>query len=398
MTIPARPRPAAPLRAGRWWRGRRARGWLVQVLALGAVAALVAWLWGNTLDNMRERGIQSGFDFLAGTAGFEISETPIAYTGADAYWKAFLVGLLNTLRVAVAGIVLTSVAGLLVGIGRLSRNALVRGLCAAYVELFRNVPLLIQLLVWYLLFVEWLPDPQEPLGLAGLAYLSKGGVSLPTPAASAGWGWALAGLAAGGVVAWALRRGQIRRFALEGGRPPSLLWRPLGIVVVGGLLGWLAGGMPTAWDLPRTGGFSIEGGMTLSPEFMAVLLGLTAYTTAFTAEVVRAGIASVGRGQIEAAESIGLPRALVLRLVVLPQALRVVVPPLTNQYLNLTKNSSLAVVVGYPDLVSVANTSLNQTGRAVECIAIIMAVYLVLSLATSALMGVFNRRAAIRER
>lgn len=373
------------------------RRWLVQALALLAVGAVAAWLLGNTLENMRERGIQSGFDFLADTAGFELSESAIAFSGVDPYWKAFLAGLLNTLRVAALGIVLTTVAGVLVGVGRLSHNALVRWLCGAYVELFRNVPLLIQLLVWYLIFVELLPDPQEPVALAGVAYLSKGGLALPVPA-EAGWGWVGAGLGLGAVLAWAMQRHERRRFAQHGGRPPGLLGRPLALVLGGGLLGWLVAGMPAAWELPRPGGFAIEGGATLSPEFMAVLLGLTAYTTAFTAEVVRAGMASVSRGQVEAAQSVGLSPALVLRLVVLPQALRVIVPPLTNQYLNLTKNSSLAVVVGYPDLVSVANTSLNQTGRAVECIAIIMAVYLLLSLLTAAAMGVFNRRVAIRER
>ncbi|WP_028601150.1 amino acid ABC transporter permease [Ottowia thiooxydans] len=398
MTIPARPPPVVSRRAAWSWRSRSLRRWVYQALAVAAVVGLVAWLFSNTWANMRARGIQGGFGFLTDSAGFEISESLFDFSSSDPYWKAFLVGLGNTLRVAVAGCLLTTVAGVLIGIGRLSSNALVRGLCQAYVELFRNVPLLIQLLVWYLIFVEILPPAREPLSLGGLIFLSKGGLALPAPAASAGWGWVAGGLAAGVAIAATLGLRARRRFQEAGGRPPSLVLQPLAIVLCAGLLGWLVGGMPTAWEVPELGGFSIEGGVSLTPEFMAVLLGLTAYTTAFTAEVVRAGISSVSRGQLEAGASIGLPRSLVLRLVVLPQALRVIIPPLTNQYLNLTKNSSLAVAIGYPDLVSVANTSLNQTGRAVECITLIMLVYLVLSLLTSALMGWFNRRVAIKER
>lgn len=365
---------------------------------MAAVVGFIAWLFANTWANMRARGIQGGFGFLFDGAGFDISESVLPFTGADPYWKAFAVGVLNTLRVALLGCLLTTVAGVLIGVGRLSGNALVRGFCRAYVELFRNVPLLIQLLVWYLIFIEILPPAREPLHLGSIIFLSKGGLALPFPAASAGWGWVAAGLALGVATTIVTGLRARRRFLSVGGRPPSLVLQPLALMVGGGLLGWLAGGMPTAWDMPEMGGFSIEGGVSLTPEFMAVLLGLTAYTTAFTAEVVRAGVASVGRGQLEAGASVGLSRALVLRLVVLPQALRVIVPPLTNQYLNLTKNSSLAVAVGYPDIVSVANTSLNQTGRAVECITLIMLVYLVMSLSTSALMGWFNRRVAIKER
>lgn len=398
MTIPARPAPVVPRRASWTWRSRSLRRWVYQALAILAVVGLLAWLFSNTWANMRARGIQGGFDFLTDSAGFDISESLLDFSSSDPYWKAFLVGIGNTLRVAVVGCLLTTVAGVLIGIGRLSSNALVRGLCQAYVELFRNVPLLIQLLVWYLIFVEVLPPAREALSLGGLIYLSKGGLALPAPAASAGWGWAWAGLSLGIIIAALVGLRARRRFQNAGGRPPSLVLQPMLIVLGAGLAGWVAGGMPTAWEVPELGGFSIEGGVSLTPEFMAVLMGLTAYTTAFTAEVVRAGISSVSRGQLEAGASIGLPRALVLRLVVLPQALRVIIPPLTNQYLNLTKNSSLAVAIGYPDLVSVANTSLNQTGRAVECITLIMLVYLALSLLTSALMGWFNRRVAIKER
>ena len=303
--------------------------------------ALVVWfLVRNTLINMRSRGIQSGFDFLTSPAGFDIGEGLFDFDSAQAYWLAFAAGLLNTLRVALLGIVLTTVWGVLLGVGRFSRNALMRGMCRVYVEFFRNVPLLLQLLMWYLIFTEVLPDALQPWQW-GHFFLSKGGVNFPVPV----WG----------------------------------TW-------------------PVSLNVPFQGEFAVEGGGALTPEFMALLLGLTAYTAAFVAEVVRAGIQSVPTGQREAANALALSRWQEMRLVILPQALRVIIPSMTNQYLNLTKNSSLAVAIGYPDLVSIANTALNQTGRAVECIALIMLVYLVISLFTSIVMNVYNARAAIRER
>ena len=344
MTLrPEVPRRAPPSRQRRtWsWRSPAARALLWQALALAGLLATLLWLVHNTQANMAARGIQSGWDFLAQTAGFDIGEQLIAFDAGDSLARAFVVGLLNTLRVALAGIALCTLLGTLVGLGRLSRNLPLRALCHAYVELLRNVPLLVQLLVWYLLLVEFLPDASAAWSWRDALFLSKAGLAFPA-------------LVAG-----------------EGG------WH---------------------WQLPALQGFGIEGGATLSPEFIAVTAGLGCYTAAFVAEVVRAGLRSVPRGQVEAAQSIGLSRRQTLRLVTGPQALRVIVPPLTNQYLNLTKNSSLAVAVGYPDLVSIANTTLNQTGRAVECIAIIMLVYLALSLLTAALMAVLDRRAALKER
>ena len=321
---------------------RTAARWRSVVWQIAAVASVVLLVWffaGNTVHNMRARGIQSGFDFLAQPAGFDISESPIAFDAARTYSRAFVVGLFNTLRVAAVAIVLTTLLGTLLGIGRFSGSVLVRGLCQAYVEFFRNTPLLLQLLMGYLLMTELLPAPNAAWQ-AGPFFLSKGGFNVP----------------------------------------------------------WPVGLASLQFDLPHHGAFAIEGGAALSPEFMAVMLGLTTYTAAFVAEIVRAGIRSVPRGQIEAAAALGLSPGRTLRLVTLPQALRVIVPPLTNQFLNVTKNSSLAVAIGYPELVSIANTSLNQTGRAVECIAIVMAMYLALSLATSALMNRYNARALIRER
>ncbi|WP_159911286.1 amino acid ABC transporter permease [Pantoea sp. 18069] len=337
--IPARPAPPRP-RPGWSWHHPATRARLWQLLAVLGVAALVGWLVHNTQVNMAARGIQSGWDFLGQTAGFDIGEQPIAFESTDTYWRAFLVGLLNTLRVAFAGVVLCTLLGALIGVGRFSRNLPVRALCRGYVELFRNVPLLVQLLVWYLLLVEYLPDTTEAWSWGEGIFLSKSGLILP--------------------------------FAQHGAD------------------GW-------HWSVPVIDGFAIDGGAALSPEFLAVLAGLTFYTAAFVAEVVRAGIASVPRGQIEAAQSIALSRWQTLRLVTGPQALRVMAPPLTNQYLNLTKNSSLAVAVGYPDLVSIANTSLNQTGRALECIAIVMLVYLTLSLATALLMSRLDHRDLARQ-
>ena len=392
------PRRAPPRRRQAWsLRSRAVRGWLYQIVAVAVVVALGWLLLSNTLENMRQRGIQSGFDFLGQPAGFDIGESWLRYDSNDPYWKAFLVGLVNTLRVAVTGIVLATVLGTLLGIGRFSRNALVRGLCYGYVELMRNIPVLLQLLMWYLLLSEYLPAADAPLTLGHMVFLSKNGLSYPLLVWETGHTLAAAGLliaiAAG---LWFARAARVR-FA-HTGTPQPVAWIVLLLLVGLPAIGWLAGGAPHHLELPRVGDFQVEGGGSLSPEFLAVLLGLWFYTSAYIAEVVRAGIASVPAGQQEASASLGLSRWRTMRLVVLPQALRLIVPPLTNQFLNLTKNSSLAVAVGYPDLVSIANTSINQTGRAVECISIIMLVYLSTSLGTSLLMNWFNRRAALKER
>jgi general L-amino acid transport system permease protein len=322
------------------WRSQAFRGLVYQVLAVALIGLLVWFLASNTAHNMKVRGIQSGFDFLLEPAGFDIGESLLAFDSTQAYWRAFLTGLLNTLRVALIGMVLATVLGTLLGVGRFSHNALVRGLCSAYVELFRNIPVLLQLLMWYLLFTELLPAT-DAAWQVGPVYLSKGGLNFPIPV-------------------------------------------------------WAAGGLSI--EFPVKGDFAIENGGALTPEFLTVLLGLSIYTAAFIAEVVRAGIQSVPRGQAEAAAALGLSRGQTIRLVTMPQALRVIIPPMTNQYLNLTKNSSLAVAIGYPDVVSIANTALNQTGRAVECISIVMGIYLCTSLTTSLLMNWYNARAAIKER
>jgi general L-amino acid transport system permease protein len=389
---------AAPPKARSWsWRSKAFRGVLYQVIVLGLIVAAGAYLLSNTLENMRVRGIKSGFDFITQPAGFAIGESVVPFDSAESYGKAFLVGLSNTFRVAITGIVLATVIGTLVGIGRLSRNLLVRSLSGAYVDLIRNVPLLLQLFMWYFVLTEMLPSIEEAMHPLPGVFLSKNGLQFPHPEWVPGQWGTVAGFVVGLVGVWGWAR-WVRARHDATGQTPMFVLPALVILVLATLAGWLIGGAPTALDLPEKTEINVVGGGAVTPEFLTVLLGLTIYTAAYIAEVVRAGIQSVPYGQHEASVSLGLTRAKELRLVQLPQALRVIIPPMTNQYLNLTKNSSLAVAVGYPDLVSISNTSLNQTGRAIECIALVMACYLTLSLLTSALMNWYNRRAAIRER
>ncbi len=387
-----------PPQARRWhWRSQAFRGVAYQVLALALLLAAGAYLMSNTLDNMRERGIQSGFDFIGEPAGFAIGESVIPFDAAESYGKAYLVGLSNTLRVALVGIVAATLLGTLVGIGRLSRNLLVRSVCGAYVEITRNIPLLLQLFMWYFAITEFLPPIEEALQPAPHVFFSKNGLQFPLPLWSAGHAGTLLGLLAGGVAAGVWRRLAHRRFEATARALPVVL--PGLLLLLGGAaLGWLAGGAPGGLDVPERTEINVVGGGAVTPEYLTMLIGLSVYTAGYITEVVRAGIQSVVLGQHEAAAALGLSRGQELRLVQLPQALRVIIPPLTSQYLNLTKNSSLAVAVGYPDLVSISATALNQTGRAIECIALVMACYLTLSLLTSALMNVYNRRARLKDR
>jgi general L-amino acid transport system permease protein len=390
-------RMSPPKRSSFSWRSKQTRAVVYQVVALASIVFLVWLLISNTLGNMRARGIQSGFDFLMQPAGFDIGEEWVGFDSSNPYWRAFLAGLVNTLRVALIGIVLTTVLGTLLGVGRFSRNALVRGICYGYVEMFRNIPVLLQLLMWYLLFTEYLPQVENALQFKNLFFLSKNGISYPSLMWQLGQTLAVFGAAVGVLIAY-MYAAKAREHFDKTGQPRPVLWVSIALVLSGMLLGWLAGGAPGEWNIPKLTETQVEGGGALSPEYLAVTIGLVLYTSAFVAEVVRGGIASVSLGQHEASASLGLSRAHSMRLVVLPQALRVIIPPMTNQFLNLTKNSSLAVAVGYPDVVSIANTSLNQTGRAVECIAIIMLIYLTTSLVTSGFMNWFNARAAIKER
>ena len=395
--VPPPPMKAAPKKRDWSWRSQAFRGVVYQLITVALLVAAVWWLTSNTLENMRTRGIQSGFGFLNQPAGFDIGETPIEFDSANPYWKAFLVGLLNTLRVAVVGIILTTILGTLIGIGRLSKNFLLRGFCTWYVEIIRNVPVLIQLFTWYLILTTLLPPVSEALHLGPGVYVSKSGMSFPIPVWGTGQLIAGGAMVLGAIIAWFYRRWAMMAFERTG-IPRATFWPSVAMIIGMGLVGWLLGGAPTALEMPEKTEMNVSGGGAVTPEFLAVLIGLTVYTAAFVAEIVRSGIQAVAYGQTEAASALGLTRGQQLQLVLLPQAMRVIIPPMTNQYLNLTKNSSLAVAIGYPDLVSISNTTLNQTGRAVECIAIIMAVYLTLSLTTAAIMNWYNTRAAIKER
>jgi general L-amino acid transport system permease protein len=384
------PHRAAPA----WWNDIRVRGVLYQVLVIGGVIALGWYLVSNTLSNLAARDIATGFGFLNREAGFAISESPIPYSAADTYLRALGVGILNTLKVSFIGIILASILGTIAGVARLSSNWLVSTFALWYVERLRNIPVLLQLFFWYALITEGLPRPRQAFNPVPGVYLSNRGLRYPEPIWHEAYAFMAAGLVIGIVVSWLVMRWARLRQERTGQLFPGL--RVSAVLIVGlPLLGYLAGGAPTAMDVPELRGFNFRGGGTLTPEFVALLVGLVVYTGTYIAEIVRGGILSVSHGQTEAGLALGLRRGLVMRLILLPQALRVIIPPLTSQYLNLAKNSSLAVAIGYPDLVSVANTAINQTGQAVEGIAIIMAVYLTLSLSISAFMNWYNRRIAL---
>jgi general L-amino acid transport system permease protein len=390
-------RPAPPKKRDWSWRSQALRGVVYQVVALALIFGAGYYLLGNTLENMRLRGIKSGFDFILQPAGFSIGESIIPFDSAESYGKAFAVGLSNTLRVALLGIVLATLLGTLIGIGRLSRNLLLRTLCGAYVEFFRNVPLLLQLFIWYFILTETLPTIEEALRPLPGMFFSKNGLQFPIPMWSAGHAMTLLGMAFGALGCWLWARKARAHFESTGKTRP--VWLPGIFIFVGlGLLGWLVGGSPAGLDIPEKSELNVVGGGSVTPEYMTVLIGLSIYTAAYIAEIVRGGIQAVPFGQHEASAALGLSRGMEVRLVLLPQALRVIIPPVTSQYLNLTKNSSLAVAVGYPELVSISTTSLNQTGRALECIALIMACYLTLSLLTSWFMNTYNRRSLLKER
>lgn len=382
----------SPLHDPRW------RGIAYQVLLCIAILALAYSAIDNAAQNLQKARIASGFDFWNHTAGFDISQTLIDYSTASTYGRAFWVGLLNTLLVAGLGIVFATILGFFVGIARLSRNPLVSRLGGAYVEIIRNLPLLLQLLFWYNAVLKALPELANSLVLPGGTFLNNRGLFMPRPIAGEGLWLVPLMLVVGIVAAVAFRQWAKRRQAKTGQQAPVATVATLLIVGLP-LAAFVLSGMPVDFAYPEKGRFNIRGGLEILPEFLALLFGLSIYTAAFIAEAVRAGILAVSYGQTEAAYSLGLRPAQTLRRVIIPQAMRVIVPPLTNQYLNLTKNSTLAVAIGYPDLVQVfAGTVLNQTGQAVEVIAITMAVYLTISLVTSLLMNIYNARVAMVER
>ena len=378
------------------WNDPATRALVYQVLALTLVGTGIWFLVHNTLHNLSMRNIATGFGFLNREAGFAIGESVIAYGPADTYGRAIFVGVLNTLRVGLLALVAATLLGVLIGVGRLSKNWLVTKITSVYVEVMRNVPLLLQLFFWYALITENMPGPRQAHNPLPGVFISNRGLKVPgLEGASLDWvlgGLALAIMAVLFLGHWGTKRQEAT------GRVFPLGRAALGLLVLLPALGWLASGASLTLDMPELKGFNFTSGLTLTPEFVALFLGLTVYTSAFIAEVVRSGIQAVNNGQWEAAGSLGLRRKQVLRLVILPQALRVIIPPMTSQYLNLTKNSSLAVAIGYPDIVSVVNTTLNQTGQAIEGILIIMGAYLTVSLSISIFMNWYNKRIALVER
>jgi general L-amino acid transport system permease protein len=386
--------PRRPLRLS--WSDERVRGIVWQVLVVGFIGAIVWWLWSNTVHNLEVRRIATGFGFLSREAGLPIAESVIDYSPTDTYFRALLVGLLNTLKVAIVGIILATLFGTLIGIARLSKNWLLSKIAGIYIEVIRDLPLLLQLLFWYAI-LQALPGPRQAINPVAGVFLSNRGLKLPWIEWQDAHSYALLAFVLGLVVTLLYRRHAIAQRILDG-RPRPVWPVALGLLVVLPLGIWYAAGAPWTVDWPALRGFNFRGGLNMSPEYFALLLGLTMYTAGFIAEIVRAGIQAVPHGQWEAAQALGLHPGQVLKLIVLPQALRVIIPPMTSQYLNITKNSSLAVAIGYQDIVSIANTTLNQTGQAIEGIAIIMVVYLTISLSISLFMNWYNARIALVER
>lgn len=375
----------------------RVRGLIYQVLVFAALVLFIYWIVGNTVENLRRANIASGFGFLRGRAGFDISQTLIQYTSDSTFGRALVVGLLNTLLVAVTGIVTASVVGFVIGIGRLSKNWLIRKICTVYVEIFRNIPPLLVIFFWYLGVLSVLPLPRDSIGLPFGSFLNSRGFFLPKTVWEPGAWLIVVGLLLGIGMAWFVaRRARARQMAT--GQQFPVLWTSLALILGLPLLAFVAAGFPLSIEFPQKGTFNLTGGFQVKPEFIALYLALSFYTASFIAEIVRAGILGVNKGQTEASLALGLRSGQALRLVIVPQALRIIIPPLTSQYLNLTKNSSLAIAVGYADLVAVGGTILNQTGQSIEIVAIWMVAYLGLSLLTSGFMNWFNARMALVER
>ena len=380
-----------------FWLDPAKRAIIYQLVTLLVTGAVGGYLVFNTVTNLHRQSIATGFHFLGKEASFEIGESLIAYSATSSYARALLVGILNTLEIAFIGIIFTVLLGTLMGIARLSTNWLVSRLAAVYIEIFQNTPILLQLFFWYAVFCDALPPPRLALKLAPGMFLSNRGLTFGIPAPHPAHLKMLVAFFITCAGVYALRK-WARKRQDETGKAFPLISSSAAILLGFPLMVWGICGAPTAMNMPQLSGFNFSGGLIVSPEFTALLLGLVLYTAAFVAEIVRSGIQSVSRGQTEAAMSLGLRPSQILTLVILPQSLRVIIPPLTSQMLNLTKNSSLAVAIGFPDFVSVANTTINQTGQAVEGVALIMAVYLIISLLTSAFMNWYNKRIALVER
>lgn len=372
------------------------RGYAYQVLLGLGVVLLAYLLYVNVHANLERQRIATGFGFLTETSGFDIGETLVAYDSSHSYGRAIWVGILNTLTVSACGIVLATILGTLMGIARVSRNWLASRLASAYVEICRNIPVVLHVIFWATV-IRNLPVPRAALSPMEGVFIGNRGIIFPVPVTDPAYMWVGVAFIVGLIAAFVFGRwAQATRE--KTGRYIATFWPGLGIILGLPLLAWLVQGAPLVWDVPALRGFNFRGGATLTPEFIALLIGITFYTGAFIAEIVRAGIQSVPVGQIEAARALGIRRGFIMRYITIPQALRVIVPPTTSQYLSLTKNSSLGVLIGYPDLVNVGNTTLNQTGQAVEAIAVMMTVYLLISLTISLFMNLYNRFVAIPEK
>ena len=379
-------------------RNQKIRGIIFQLLT---VIGLVAFLWyigTNTVANIEQRGIQTGFGFLNGTAGFGIDQSPIPYTEENTHGRVFIVGLLNTIIIAFVGIICATLVGLIIGILRLSRNWLIAKLAKAYVDFFRNIPLLLQILFWYNVVLRAMPNPKQSFNFFDMIFINNRGLYFPLPEYNTTFFMMVGSLfcalfAAIALNAWANKRKEAT------GEDFIVFPFAIGIFILFPVLAYFIGGAHLNFSFPELRGFNFKGGKTLSPEFLALTFALTIYTATFIAEAVRSGIEAVSHGQKEAAASMGFGPYQSLKLVILPQAIRIAIPPIINQYLNLIKNSSLATAVGYPEIVTVfAGTSLNQVGQAIEIISMTMLVYLIISLIVSALLNWFNHKMKIQER
>ena len=393
--INARSAPKKTLRLS--WSDPLFRSIVMQTGIVAVVVLIVWYLAHNTIRNMENQHIASGLAFLGRTAGIPIAEQPISYDPAvNTYGRVILIGLLNTLKVAVLGIILSTILGTLIGIGRLSKNYLVAKITAFYVETVRDVPVLLQLMMIYTM-LQGLPGPRQAANLGNVFFLSNRGLKLPLLVWQDAHTWTLAAFVLGLIGTFAWNRAAGRKQDETGEKPP--VWpAAVGLLIAFPALIWLALGAPFTLEYPELRGFNFVGGGTISPEYTALELGLVIYTSAYIAEIVRSGIQAVPQGQWEAASALGLHRGLMLRRVVLPQAMRVIIPPMTSQYLNITKNSSLAVAIGYQDVVSLSQTTLNQTGQAIEGMGIVMLVFLTISLSISLFMNWYNKRIALMER
>ena len=380
------------------WNDPHYRALFFQILLIVGLVVFLYYIINNTLSNMESRGISTGFAFLSERAGFDILQSLIPYSADSTYGRTFIVGLLNTILVTILGIVLATILGFIIGVARLSKNWLIAKIATVYIEIFRNIPLLIQIFFWYFVVLRAMPGARDSLSFGEIIFLNVRGMNTPYPVPGEGFDSTMIALAIAVIIAYFIRLWAKKRQQATGQQFP-IFWTALGLIIGLPLIVFLLTGSPLTWDIPTFKGFNFQGGMSIIPELLALLIALSIYTAAFIAEIVRSGILAVSKGQSEAALSLGLQPNQNLRLVVIPQAMRVIIPPMTSQYLNLAKNSSLATAIGYPDIVSVfMGTTLNQTGQAVEIIAMTMGVYLTISLTISVFMNWYNAKMALVER